>query len=131
MNVIALYDLHGNLDALEAVLADPRAAGANAIVVGGDVVPGAFSEGCLSLLRGLELPSPPGAWQRQAKGGRGRRERPRRRTRLRRGSLAVHRRRAPDARRRWPDQDSTDPGLVDPVDPVDPMFVTKLFERVE
>lgn len=56
MNVLALYDIHGNLDALEAVLADPRAAGPDAIVVGGDVVPGAFSSECLSLLRGHERP---------------------------------------------------------------------------
>jgi predicted phosphodiesterase len=56
MNILALYDIHGNLDALEAVLADPRAAGADAIVVGGDVVPGAFSKECLSLLRARELP---------------------------------------------------------------------------
>jgi predicted phosphodiesterase len=56
MNVLALYDIHGNLDALEAVLADPRVAGADAIVVGGDVVPGAFASECLSLLRGQELP---------------------------------------------------------------------------
>ncbi len=56
MNVLALYDIHGNLDALEAVLADPRATGADAIVVGGDVVPGAFADECLSLLRGHELP---------------------------------------------------------------------------
>jgi len=56
MNVLALYDIHGNLDALEAVLADPRAAGADAIVVGGDVVPGVFSNECLSLLREHELP---------------------------------------------------------------------------
>jgi len=56
MNVLALYDIHGNLDALEAVLADPRAGGAEAIVVGGDVVPGAFASECLSLLRGHELP---------------------------------------------------------------------------
>src|SRR6185437_13718827 len=56
MNVLALYDIHGNLDALDAVLADPRAAGADAIVVGGDIVPGAFSNECLSRLRGHELP---------------------------------------------------------------------------
>jgi hypothetical protein len=56
MKVLALYDIHGNLDALEAVLADPRAGGADAIVVGGDVVPGAFASECLSLLRGHELP---------------------------------------------------------------------------
>ena len=51
MNVLALYDIHGNLDALEAVLADPHASVADAIVVGGDVVPGAFSRECLELLR--------------------------------------------------------------------------------
>lgn len=56
MNVLALYDIHGNLDALEAVLADPRVAGADAIVVGGDVVPGAFSSECLSVLRGQQVP---------------------------------------------------------------------------
>jgi predicted phosphodiesterase len=56
MIVLALYDIHGNLDALEAVLADPRAADADAILVGGDIVPGAFSSECVSLLRGLELP---------------------------------------------------------------------------
>jgi predicted phosphodiesterase len=56
MQVLALYDIHGNLDALEAVLADPRVSHAEAIVVGGDVVPGAFAPECLSLLRGLEIP---------------------------------------------------------------------------
>jgi predicted phosphodiesterase len=55
MNVLALYDIHGNLDAVQAVLADPRANNPDAIVVGGDVVPGAFASDCLSLLRGLEL----------------------------------------------------------------------------
>ena len=56
MNVLALYDIHGNLDALEAVLADPRQTDADAIVVGGDVVPGAFSSECLERLRGQDLP---------------------------------------------------------------------------
>jgi predicted phosphodiesterase len=56
MNVLALYDIHGNLDALEAVLADPRAADADVILVGGDIVPGAFASECLSLLRGQKLP---------------------------------------------------------------------------
>lgn len=56
MNVLALYDIHGNFDALEAVLGDPRVSEAEAIVVGGDTVPGAFSSDCLSLLRGHELP---------------------------------------------------------------------------
>jgi predicted phosphodiesterase len=56
MNVLALYDIHGNVDALEAVLADPRRREADAIVVGGDVVPGAFAAECLSLLREQEVP---------------------------------------------------------------------------
>ena len=56
MKVLALYDIHGNLDALAAVLADPRAADADAVIVGGDVVPGPFGEGCLSRLRQLEVP---------------------------------------------------------------------------
>ena len=56
MNVLALYDIHGNRDALEAVVADPRARDADAIVVGGDVVPGAFASECLELLLAHELP---------------------------------------------------------------------------
>jgi predicted phosphodiesterase len=51
MNVLALYDIHGNIDALHAVLADPTASEPNAIVVGGDVVPGPFARECLTLLR--------------------------------------------------------------------------------
>jgi predicted phosphodiesterase len=56
MNVLALYDIHGNLDALEAVLGDPQTEQPHAIVVGGDVVPGAFASECLSLLRTQSLP---------------------------------------------------------------------------
>jgi predicted phosphodiesterase len=56
MNVLALYDIHGNLDALRAVLADPHTAGADAILVGGDIVPGPFSKECLKLLRDHDLP---------------------------------------------------------------------------
>jgi Icc-related predicted phosphoesterase len=40
MRVAALYDIHGNLPALEAVLQDIRQANVDQIVVGGDVVPG-------------------------------------------------------------------------------------------
>ncbi len=40
MRVGALYDIHGNLPALEAVLADPRFADADVVLVGGDVVAG-------------------------------------------------------------------------------------------
>lgn len=49
--VAALYDVHGNLPALEAVLAD--VAEADVIVVGGDVVGGAFSSETVERLRGL------------------------------------------------------------------------------
>ncbi|RPJ50481.1 MAG: metallophosphoesterase [Acidobacteria bacterium] len=40
MRVAALYDIHGNLPALEAVLGDLRRAEVEVIVIGGDVVPG-------------------------------------------------------------------------------------------
>jgi predicted phosphodiesterase len=56
MNVLALYDIHGNLDALEAVLADPRAPGADAVVVGGDAVPGPFARATLDRLDELDVP---------------------------------------------------------------------------
>lgn len=38
--IAALYDIHGNLPALEAVLAEIRREGIERVVVGGDVVPG-------------------------------------------------------------------------------------------
>jgi predicted phosphodiesterase len=54
MNVLALYDIHGNIDALEAVLADPRAAGADLVIVGGDALPGPFARATLERLRELD-----------------------------------------------------------------------------
>ena len=56
VNVVALYDIHGNLDALEAVLADPRAARPDVVVVGGDAVPGPFARATLDRLDALEVP---------------------------------------------------------------------------
>jgi predicted phosphodiesterase len=53
MRILALYDVHGNADALEAVLADPRAAGPDAIVVGGDVVPGPMPVETVDRVRAL------------------------------------------------------------------------------
>ena len=47
MRVAALYDVHGNLPALEAVLADPRCADADLVVCGGDLVAGAMPAECL------------------------------------------------------------------------------------
>jgi putative phosphoesterase len=43
VRVAALNDIHGNLPALEAVLADVEEAGVDAVVCGGDVVGGPFS----------------------------------------------------------------------------------------
>jgi predicted phosphodiesterase len=56
MRVAALYDIHGNLPALEAVLVEVREAGVDQVVVGGDVVPGPMPREALELLMGLELP---------------------------------------------------------------------------
>jgi predicted phosphodiesterase len=50
MRVAALYDVHGNLPALEAVLGDPRCRAADAIVSGGDLVAGPLPAECLDLL---------------------------------------------------------------------------------
>ncbi|HEY6759318.1 MAG TPA: metallophosphoesterase family protein [Baekduia sp.] len=57
MRILALYDVHGNLEAVEAVLGDPRAAGADVVVVGGDVVPGPFAVEVLDRLEGLDVPT--------------------------------------------------------------------------
>jgi Icc-related predicted phosphoesterase len=43
MRVAALYDIHGNLPALAAVLAAVEDEGVDRIVIGGDVVPGPLS----------------------------------------------------------------------------------------
>ena len=56
MRVAALYDIHGNLPALEATLIDVRQAGVDRIVVGGDIVPGPMPRETLSLLLSLDLP---------------------------------------------------------------------------
>ncbi len=53
MRVAALYDVHGNLPGLEAVLADVDAAGVDLIVCGGDAVWGPFPRATLERL--LEL----------------------------------------------------------------------------
>src|SRR5215208_5572747 len=56
IDVLALYDIHGNLDALEAVLSDPRARHPDTIVVGGDAVPGPFAAATLARLRVISVP---------------------------------------------------------------------------
>jgi predicted phosphodiesterase len=54
VRVAALYDVHGNLPALEAVLDEVRALGVDRIVVGGDVVPGPMPRETLERLLRLE-----------------------------------------------------------------------------
>lgn len=56
MRVAALYDIHGNLPALDAVLEDAERAGADRIVVGGDMIPGPMPRETLARLGSLELP---------------------------------------------------------------------------
>jgi predicted phosphodiesterase len=56
MRVAALYDIHGNLPALEAVLEDLESEEVDRIVVGGDVLPGPMPLACLDLLSGLDVP---------------------------------------------------------------------------
>ena len=53
MRVAALYDVHGNLPALEAVLAEVEREDCDVVLVGGDVCAGPFPSECLALLRGL------------------------------------------------------------------------------
>jgi len=52
----ALYDIHGNLPALEAVLEEIGALGVDQIVIGGDVVAGPMPRGTLALLTAIGIP---------------------------------------------------------------------------
>jgi predicted phosphodiesterase len=52
----ALYDIHANLPALEAVLGEIRLAGVDQIVVGGDVVPGPMPRETIACLLDLDVP---------------------------------------------------------------------------
>jgi len=56
VRIAALYDIHGNLPALEATLRAVRQASADAIVVGGDVLPGPMPYETLACLMALDLP---------------------------------------------------------------------------
>lgn len=56
MRVAAIYDIHGNLPALEAVLREIRQAKVDQVVVGGDVVPGPMVRETLACLLDLEIP---------------------------------------------------------------------------
>jgi predicted phosphodiesterase len=48
--VAAIYDIHGNLPALEAVLKEVRAADVDLIIVGGDILPGPMPRESLACL---------------------------------------------------------------------------------
>ena len=57
MPLACLFDIHGNLPALEAVLEEVRHEGADHVIVGGDVLPGPFPRECLDLLYSLDIPT--------------------------------------------------------------------------
>jgi len=56
MRVAAIYDIHANLPALEAVLQEIRQAVVDQIMVGGDVLPGPMPRETIACLRGLDIP---------------------------------------------------------------------------
>lgn len=56
MRVAALYDIHANLPALEAVLEEIRSERVDQVVVGGDVLPGPMPRETIACLRSLDLP---------------------------------------------------------------------------
>jgi predicted phosphodiesterase len=57
MPVACLFDIHGNLPALEAVLAEVRRSEADFVLVGGDVMPGPMPGECLRMLQEFEIPT--------------------------------------------------------------------------
>jgi len=57
MSVAAIYDIHANLPALEAVLEDIRQAEVDHVVVGGDVLPGPMPRETIACLLGLDVPA--------------------------------------------------------------------------
>jgi predicted phosphodiesterase len=54
MRIAALYDIHGNLPALDAVLAEVELIDPDAIVIGGDVATGGLPAETIERLRGLD-----------------------------------------------------------------------------
>src|SRR4051794_24688134 len=57
MRIAALYDIHGNLPALEAVLEEIGQLAVDRIVVGGDVLPGPLPRKTLEKLLNLPIPT--------------------------------------------------------------------------
>ena len=62
MRVAVLADIHGNLPALEAVLREVDAAGAEAVVLAGDMTVGPLQAETLDLLDSLVLVDSPVEW---------------------------------------------------------------------
>jgi predicted phosphodiesterase len=56
MRVAALYDIHGNVPALESALADVASASVEAILIGGDVAEGPQPAETLDLLESVDIP---------------------------------------------------------------------------
>jgi predicted phosphodiesterase len=71
VRVAALYDVHGNLPALEAVLAEVENLDVDEIVCGGDVVWGPMPSECLSLLRAASTRFVVGNCEREVLTGEG------------------------------------------------------------
>lgn len=57
MQIAAIYDIHGNLPALEAVVNDIKKMNIDRLVVGGDVIAGPMPIPVLQLLQNLKLPT--------------------------------------------------------------------------
>ena len=57
MRVAVLYDIHANLPALEAVLAEVRRERADRILFGGDIVPGPMPRQTIDAIRALDIPA--------------------------------------------------------------------------
>jgi predicted phosphodiesterase len=57
MRVAALYDIHANLPALQAVIDDLRQQGIEQVIIGGDVLPGPLPRETLEVLLHLEIPA--------------------------------------------------------------------------
>lgn len=56
MKIAALYDIHGNLPALKAILDKLKTVNIHQIIIGGDVILGPLSKECLDLLLKYPLP---------------------------------------------------------------------------
>lgn len=57
MRIAAVYDIHANLPALEAVLDEIRQTQVDRLVIGGDVVPGPLPRETIQCLLDLDIPT--------------------------------------------------------------------------